>query len=122
MIDRCCRLARRMSDALSAEPGIEILNDVALNQVLVRFAPRGGSVDNSQGDGLTRAVIARVQDDGTCWLGPTTWRGLAAMRISISNWRTTKVDVTDQQKRSSSVLGWRAAINFRPQTVSTHCR
>ena len=98
MIDRCRRLARRMSDAPSAEPGVEILNEVALNQVLVRFAPCGSIVDKSHGDALTRAVIARVQDDGTCWLGPTTWHGVTAMRISISNWSTTKVDVDRSAK------------------------
>ena len=68
------------------------LNEVALNQVAVRFAPRGRPVDKSQGDGFTRSVIARVQDEGTCWLGPTIWRDLAAMRISVSNWSTTEAD------------------------------
>ena len=59
------------------------MNDVVLNQVLVRF-----------GDGdRTRAVIAAVQDEGTCWLGGTEWNGEHAMRISVSNWRTTDDDV-----------------------------
>jgi hypothetical protein len=49
-------------------------------------------VDKSEADGFTRAVIARVQDEGTCWLGPTVWRDLAAMRISVSNWSTTEAD------------------------------
>jgi glutamate/tyrosine decarboxylase-like PLP-dependent enzyme len=84
LVDRCCALARRFADRLGAEPGIEILNDVVLNQVLVRF---GGS------DERTRDVIARVQRDGTCWLGGTTWHGVAAMRISVSNWSTTEEDV-----------------------------
>jgi hypothetical protein len=44
-------------------------------------------------DDLTRAVIAGVQEEGTCWLGGTTWQGLAAMRISFSNWATTDEDV-----------------------------
>ncbi len=74
----------------AAELAQGYLNDVALNQVLVRFAPRGGPVDKSEGDGFMRAVIARVQDEGTCWLGPTVWRDLAAMRISVSNWSTTE--------------------------------
>src|SRR5215213_6700282 len=39
MIDRSCALARRMADGLRGEPGVTILNDVVLNQVLVRFAP-----------------------------------------------------------------------------------
>jgi glutamate/tyrosine decarboxylase-like PLP-dependent enzyme len=84
LVDRCCALARRFADRLTREPGVEILNDVVLNQVLVRF---GGSDDR------TRDVIARVQQDGTCWLGGTTWHGQAAMRISVSNWSTTEEDV-----------------------------
>jgi hypothetical protein len=42
---------------------------------------------------LTRAVIADVQQEGTCWLGGTVWHGMAAMRISISNWSTTEQDI-----------------------------
>jgi hypothetical protein len=34
-----------------------------------------------------------VQQEGTCWLGGTTWHGLAAMRISVSNWSTTEEDI-----------------------------
>jgi len=41
----------------------------------------------------TRNTITRVQQDGTCWLGGTTWQGQTAMRISISNWSTTETDV-----------------------------
>jgi hypothetical protein len=44
-------------------------------------------------DELTRAVVDRVQRDGTCWLSGTTWRGQAAMRISVSNWSTDEHDV-----------------------------
>jgi len=87
MIERCCRLARRMASSLAGD-GITVLNDVVLNQVLVRFA----SPDDRSDDEFTRAVIAAVQADGTCWLGGTTWRGMAAMRISVSNWRTTEAD------------------------------
>ena len=83
LVDRCCALARRFAEILRQEPGVEILNDVVLNQVLVRFTS----------DEQTREVIARVQEDGTCWLGGTTWHGQAAMRISVSNWSTTEEDV-----------------------------
>ena len=41
----------------------------------------------------TRAVVEAVQQDGTCWLGGTTWQGKGAMRISVSNWSTTTEDV-----------------------------
>jgi len=41
---------------------------------------------------LTRDVIRRVQADGTAWLGGTTFHGVAAMRISISEWTTREED------------------------------
>jgi len=95
MIERCCTIARRMADGLRDAPGVTILNDVVLNQVLVRFAPPtgdGSSPDEAATDAFTRDVIAAVQADGTCWLGGTTWHGMAAMRISVSNWSTTEAD------------------------------
>jgi glutamate/tyrosine decarboxylase-like PLP-dependent enzyme len=84
LVERCCDLASHMADRLRATDGVDILNDVALNQVLVRF---GGS------DERTRAVIAAVQQDGTAWMGGTIWHGMDAMRISVSNWATTEADV-----------------------------
>ncbi|MFQ5792955.1 MAG: pyridoxal phosphate-dependent decarboxylase family protein, partial [Acidobacteriota bacterium] len=89
MVERCCHHARHMARLLEGEPGFEILNDVVLNQVLVRVP----SPDGTGSDELTQAVIARVQREGTCWLGGTTWHGMAAMRISISNWSTTEDDI-----------------------------
>ena len=88
LVDRCCAHARRFAEALEQEPGVEVLADVVLNQVLVRFLDPGGDHD-----GRTRAVIRAVQEDGTCWLGGTTWQGKVAMRISVSNWSTTIEDV-----------------------------
>jgi glutamate/tyrosine decarboxylase-like PLP-dependent enzyme len=91
MIDGCCRIARRMADGLRDANGVTILSDVVLNQVLVRFTPPD-SGDAATSDDFTRRVIAAVQKDGTCWLGGTTWHGMAAMRISVSNWSTTDAD------------------------------
>jgi glutamate/tyrosine decarboxylase-like PLP-dependent enzyme len=91
LVDRCCALASRMAAHLAAREGVSILNDVVLNQVLVQFRPPGG--DDESAAALTRQVIARVQEDGTCWAGGTIWHGQTAMRISISNWSTTEDDV-----------------------------
>ena len=88
LVEHCCALAVRIADQLGAVPGAEILNEVALNQVLVRFHPAGGG----DADEHTREVIGRVQADGTAWMGGTTWHGMAAMRISVSNWSTTEED------------------------------
>src|SRR5690242_14507731 len=35
LVDRCCARARQFADALAAAPGVRILNEVVLNQVLV---------------------------------------------------------------------------------------
>jgi glutamate/tyrosine decarboxylase-like PLP-dependent enzyme len=83
LVERCCALARRIADRLRGADGVEILNDVVLNQVLVRFG---------DDDARTRAVIEAVQADGTAWMGGTTWHGMAAMRISVSNWSTSEAD------------------------------
>jgi glutamate/tyrosine decarboxylase-like PLP-dependent enzyme len=92
IVERCCAHARRFAELLAAEPGIVVLNDVVLNQVLVRFLAPSGIDDDH--DARTRAVIAAVQHDGTCWLGGSTWRNQAVMRISVSNFATTEADVT----------------------------
>jgi glutamate/tyrosine decarboxylase-like PLP-dependent enzyme len=83
LVDRCCALARRFAEQLDSIDGVEIANDVVLNQVLVGF----GSDERSD------RLIAAVQRDGTCWMGGTTWRGRRLMRISVSNWSTTEDDV-----------------------------
>jgi glutamate/tyrosine decarboxylase-like PLP-dependent enzyme len=82
LVARSCRLARRFAEGMEAA-GIDVLNDVVLNQVLVSF----GSAER------TDEVIAAVQADGTCWCGPTTWQGVRAMRFSVSGWSTTDADI-----------------------------
>ncbi|HSI46997.1 MAG TPA: aminotransferase class V-fold PLP-dependent enzyme [Ideonella sp.] len=82
LVERCCAHARAFAQGLRGA-GFEVLNDVALNQVLVSF-----------GDAqVTRDVIEALQADGTCWCGLTQWQGHAAMRISVCSWATTDADV-----------------------------
>ena len=88
LVERCCALAGRFAEQLATADDIEVINQVILNQVLVRF--RAGDGDD---DAHTHRVIERVQHDGTCWMSGTTWQGRAAMRISVSNWSTDEADV-----------------------------
>lgn len=83
LIHQTCNHASRLAEGLS-DAGYEVLNEVSLNQVLVSF----------ESPELTRQVLARVQEDGTCWCGGTEWQGRAAMRISVSSWATTEGDVS----------------------------
>jgi glutamate/tyrosine decarboxylase-like PLP-dependent enzyme len=84
MVDRSCRLARHFEARLARVDGIEVVHDVVLNQVMVRF---GGD------DALTDAVITGVQRSGECWMGGTVWHGMRLMRISVSGHATTEADV-----------------------------
>jgi glutamate/tyrosine decarboxylase-like PLP-dependent enzyme len=93
LLERTCAHARRFAAALR-DDGHEVLNDVALNQVLVAFgAPE-----------RTRRVIEEVQRGGVLWCSGTVWQGRSAMRISVSSWATTAADV------ERSLDGIRAAV------------
>jgi glutamate/tyrosine decarboxylase-like PLP-dependent enzyme len=83
MVERHCRVARLIADGLSADNTIEILNDVVLNQVMVRF---GADEPDDVVDELTKATIARIQADGICFTGGAKWRGRQVMRISVISW------------------------------------
>ena len=84
LVERCCGHARRFAAELAELPGCEIVNEVVLNQVLLRF----------EDDETTSAVLRGVQEGGEAWMSGTTWDGRAAIRISVSNWRTSEEDVT----------------------------
>ena len=82
LIERCCTYAELFAKNLKGA-GFQILNSVILNQVLVSF-----------GDAtLTNSIIKKIQEDGTCWCGGTVWKGITAMRISVSSWMTTEKDI-----------------------------
>jgi glutamate/tyrosine decarboxylase-like PLP-dependent enzyme len=83
LVARCCALARRFAEQLDGVDGVSVVNDVVLNQVLVRFGR----------DAETDQVVDAVQRSGECWMGATTWHGQRLMRISVSSWRTTEADV-----------------------------
>jgi glutamate/tyrosine decarboxylase-like PLP-dependent enzyme len=99
LVERCCRLAARIADRLKGEDGVVLLNDVVLNQVLVRFEAGGANV--------TRQVIGVIQQEGVCWCGGTEWQGEPAMRISVSNWRTTEADA---DRSAGAMLGALRAV------------
>jgi glutamate/tyrosine decarboxylase-like PLP-dependent enzyme len=98
MVEGSCERARQLAANLGAADDVEILNDVVLNQVLVRFG---------DDDELTQDVVRRVQEDGTCWLSGTTWQGRTAMRISVSNWQTSADDV---ERSTAAILSAAAAV------------
>jgi glutamate/tyrosine decarboxylase-like PLP-dependent enzyme len=102
LIERTCAHAQRFDEGLR-EAGFDVLNDVIINQVLVSF----GRPE------VTREVIRRIQEEGTCWCAGTVWRGKTAMRISVSSWATTAADV---QRSLEAIV--RTAREFKSVSTS----
>jgi glutamate/tyrosine decarboxylase-like PLP-dependent enzyme len=78
LVERCCEGATRFAAAIAELPGVELLNEVVLNQVLFRF----------DSDERTDDVLRRVQESSEVWMSGTTWDGRKAIRLSVSNWQT----------------------------------
>jgi glutamate/tyrosine decarboxylase-like PLP-dependent enzyme len=83
LVEHSCACARRFADGIVGIPGVELLNDVVLNQVLFRF----------ESDERTDEVLRRVQDAGEVWMSGTTWNDRRAIRISVSNWQTQNEEI-----------------------------
>src|SRR5687767_2224865 len=99
LVERCHGLAKLMASELEADPSLELLNEVVINQVLV-------AVRSGDAQAVTAEAIRRIQQDGTCWLGGTTWRGRPAIRVSLSNWMTDEDDV----RRSAGAIREAVAV------------
>jgi glutamate/tyrosine decarboxylase-like PLP-dependent enzyme len=83
LVDGCCARARALAEGLAALPGCEVLNDVVLNQVVIRF----------EDDATTDGVLAAVQESGEAWTSGTVRDGRRTIRLSVSSWRTSEEDV-----------------------------
>jgi glutamate/tyrosine decarboxylase-like PLP-dependent enzyme len=90
LVRRHCRLAQRIAAGLSSDPGVRIVNEVVLNQIIVRF---GADEPIEVGDDLTLRTIRRIQENGICFTGGAQWRGRWVMRVSVISSATTDDDV-----------------------------
>jgi glutamate/tyrosine decarboxylase-like PLP-dependent enzyme len=91
MVDRHIGLARRVAAQVEAAPDLELLAPATINVICFRYRPPG--VPEAELDELNRRLGAAILADGTLYFGTTVYRGVAAFRPAISNWRTTEVDV-----------------------------
>jgi glutamate/tyrosine decarboxylase-like PLP-dependent enzyme len=103
MVSQHCALARRMAQRLAEAPDVEIMNEVVLNQVAVRF---GTDLDAARADALTQRAIARIQREGECFVGGALWRGRQIVRVSVIGEGTREADI---DRAAAAILSaWRA--------------
>jgi glutamate/tyrosine decarboxylase-like PLP-dependent enzyme len=93
LVDRCCGVAAALIEHIGALDGAEALCPPLINQGMVRFFDPRAAATDADHDRLTDAVIVAIRETGEAFFTPTTWHGLRAMRISVSNWQTTMDDV-----------------------------
>ena len=99
MIERCCRLARQFAEESAQLPGVRVLNEVVLNQVLLSI-----SAPNHDGPGFHQAIAAEIQTSGNCWIGTTQWKGMPALRVSVVNWSTSDRDITQSVREIATAV------------------
>lgn len=102
LVERHCALARQFAALLAREPGVRVLNDVVLNQVIVGF----GEGDAANRRAATEAVIARVQQGGVCFAAGAQWRDDWVMRLSVTSGATEEADI--QSSAEAIIAAWRA--------------
>ena len=88
LVERDCAVAERIARNVAKLPGVRVLNEVGLNQALLRFEPE----DGGDADAFTDDVIGHVQAGGQVWLGASKWNGQQVMRVSVSGWSTSEAD------------------------------
>ncbi|MGA1829027.1 hypothetical protein [Microbacterium sp.] len=79
---RSCEQARTLADRLQAA-GLDVVNRVILNQVLVRGC----------GDEDTTRIREHVIATDAGWFSTTIWQGRQAIRLLLSSWRTGAEDI-----------------------------
>jgi glutamate/tyrosine decarboxylase-like PLP-dependent enzyme len=89
MLRRHCVLTRRLASRLASTPGVRVLNERHLNQIIVSF----GTGTNEEREALTRAAIETLQTDNICLAGGTQWHGRWVLRLSVIYGALTDADV-----------------------------
>ena len=91
VVARNCRQARHLGAAAASSPDLALLAPVALNIVCFRFAPHG--LDEAMLDAMNGGIVAELQRLGL--FAPSTTRidGRLAIRVCLTNHRTTTADL-----------------------------
>lgn len=70
------------------DSGLQIINEIVFNQVLVRY----------NNDNKTEVLVKGFQESGVCWLGGAKWLNKSVMRISICSYKTSYEDIEKSAK------------------------
>ncbi|NNE36021.1 MAG: aspartate aminotransferase family protein [Rhodothermales bacterium] len=94
IVSDCCQHARAIVDGAGRLEGVEVLSVPIINQGLVRFRDLRGDATEADHDRCTEQTVARIVESGEAFFSCTTWKGMRCMRVSVSGWQTSELDVT----------------------------
>ena len=86
-------LARFLAAEVDRRPDFERLAEPVLSIANFRYRPTKRSLSDEGLDALNRRIINRLVADGAFFLAPTVLKGRTALRVSITNFRTTQSDL-----------------------------
>ncbi len=101
-MERNCEQARLFAAHIAESETFELAAPVELQ--IVCFRPVVPGLSDAQLDRLTDEAVIRVQESGVAVLSSTTIEGRRAMRVSITNHRTTDFDLVALQEVLTDVL------------------
>lgn len=105
MVRTHCGFAQLLRDHLSSIAGLRIVNEVTLNQLILRFG---------ESDEMTRDVIRRMQEENICFVEGASWRGQWVLRISIISGPLAEQDILRLAK--AIIAAWRHVQASRSKT------
>ncbi len=89
IVERNCQLAGWLGEQIDASAVFELLAPVRLNGVCFTLAAEKKQLSIP----VVKEYLSRLQKSGDVFLTPTLYQEIPAIRVSITNWRTTQEDV-----------------------------
>jgi aromatic-L-amino-acid/L-tryptophan decarboxylase len=90
LVEQNVRQARHLRELVSAHPRLQLLAPAPLNVVCFRFA--SPALDEAALDRLNQEILIRVQERGIAVPSSTVLEGRFALRVAITNHRSTLED------------------------------
>lgn len=89
IVERNCQLAQWLGKQIYASDDFELLAPVRLNGICFTLAAKKDKISVE----IVKEYLKRLQKNGDVFLTPTIYKEIPAIRVSITNWRTTREDV-----------------------------
>ncbi|MGZ8265156.1 MAG: pyridoxal phosphate-dependent decarboxylase family protein [Burkholderiales bacterium] len=92
IVRRHCACAALIAARCKAIDGIEVLNRVVLNQVVLAF---GGNADRDRADALTERMADALNATGRFFVRTADWKGRRVLRVSVISHGTARAVAED---------------------------